>query len=112
MTDLSGVFRDENELMLSAPEMTWQLADVAPELFAELTRSEPLIAELYPRLAREVPAQRVWGFGDLGVFVRPDRHVRALYLDLARIDAAKTKGGSIAIKGGEALCSNFGQMIK
>jgi hypothetical protein len=111
MTDFSSVFREDDEILLTKPEITWQLADTAPELLAELAKSEPVVPELCRRLASAVPVQRVWGFGEVGAFTRPDRHVRALYIDLPRV-TSKTRGGAVAIKGGEALCTNFDAMVR
>ena len=108
---LAAVFADER-IAKAACETTWHAARDAPELLAKPAESEPLVPALAELMRGQVPVMRQWQFGDVGPYVRPDRHVRAMYLDLQRLDGARTAGGCIAIKGGEALCENFEQIVE
>jgi hypothetical protein len=110
--DLSAVFRDDETMAVHRPELIWDGFERAPELVRELARTEPAIGPIADRLRRELPVQRAWGFGESGAYVRPDRHVRSMYLQLARVPGAASAGGCLAIKGTEAVADNFGAMIE
>jgi hypothetical protein len=110
--DLSAIFREDETITLAQLEVVWDGRERARHLLDVLRADEPAIDAIADRLRGEVPAQRLWGFGASGVFIRPDRHVRALYIQLSRVPGAQTAGGCIAIKGSEAICDNFSAMVQ
>jgi hypothetical protein len=110
--DLSAVFRDDGGMAVERPLLVWDGFERAPQLLRRLVESEPALDPIAARLRHELPIQRIWGFGASGAYVRPDRHVRAIYLQLAKIPGAVTAGGCLAIKGSEAAAENFPAMVE
>lgn len=91
-------------------EVHWHLEDHAPELFKALQAKLPAVAELTRELREHVPVQVDWHYGEAGPVTRPDRHVRAFYLDLPKLLPGHAPG-SIAIKGTEVWADNFAELI-
>jgi hypothetical protein len=110
--DLSVVFRDDETMSVQRPQLIWDGFERAPQLLRQLAETEPAIDQIAARLRHELPVQRIWGFGTSGAYIRPDRHVRAIYLQLSQIPGATTAGGCLAIKGSEAASDNFPAMVE
>ncbi len=110
--NLSVVFPDDQSMTFHNPEVTWNISHEAPELLDAVSEREPALPAICARLVETLPCQRVWGFGETGAYVRPDRHARAFYLRLDQIPGPRSSGGCIAIKGSEVVCENFGSMVK
>jgi hypothetical protein len=91
-------------MRLVSADVRWHIEDQAPALFAALQARLPAVAELTRQLREQVPVQVDWHYGEVGPVNRPDRHVRAFYLDLGST-------GSIAIKGSEVWADNFTELI-
>ncbi len=113
---MTNTIRDEilaeaNGIRLESPSLVWDLRTHSRELFDALAADEPAFTEVYELFRNELPVQRQWAFGSQGVFTRPDRHVRAFYLELSKLRGARGKG-CIAIKGSEATSENFHQIVK
>jgi hypothetical protein len=89
---------------------TWELRKHAPEVHEALAASEPGLAPIYGVLQRELPAQRMWTFGSHGAVTRPDRHVRAFYVELGKLASVPGGRGCLAIKGTEPIAENFAQV--
>ena len=111
LADLDAVFQAGSDFRLMSPEVTWRVSDAAPALVTALAATEPTIPRLLTQLESGLPVQKTWAFGEAGAFVRPDRHARAIYLDLRRLDSQPGQG-CIAIKGSEAACDNFDQIVE
>ena len=88
----------------------WELRSRAPELFEALTAIEPGLAQVYDLFKRELPVQRQWAFGTRGALSRPDRHVRAFYVQLDKLASVAGGRGCLAIKGTEPAADNFDQV--
>lgn len=96
-------------------DIHWHVEDHAPELFRALEARHPSVAALSRELKQGIPVQVDWHFGDVGPVSRPDRHVRAFYLDLAKLFSGQEgpgQEGSIAIKGSEVWADNFDTLIE
>ena len=61
--DLTVVFRDDEQMALHRPEVTWSILDEGPQLLDALSEREPVIRPICERLSETLPCQRVWGFG-------------------------------------------------
>ena len=109
--NLSVVFPDDQSMTFHSPEVMWNISDEAPHLLEAASEHEPALPPICARLAETLPCQRVWGFGEAGAYVHPDRHARAIYLRLAEIPDVPSGGGCIAFKGGEVMCENFDAMV-
>lgn len=91
-------------------EQLWDANAMAPGLTAEYCAARPGLADAVSVLDDGVPVQRVWSFARSGPFVRPDRHVRAYYLDLA--SAGLPSGGVLAFKGTEVAAENLELLVR
>lgn len=109
--NLSAVFRDDQNVSLHTPQVTWSILREGSQMLDAISEREPIMRSICERLEQKLPCQRLWGFGETGAYIRPDRHARAFYLRLAEIEGARSNGGCIAIKGGEAVCENFDAMV-
>jgi hypothetical protein len=90
----------------------WELRAHAPELYEALSAIEPGLGHVYELLRRELPAQRQWAFNTTGALSRPDRHVRAFYIQLDQLKCVPGGRGALAIKGTEPISDNFAQVPK
>ena len=97
-------------MRLVAPDVRWRLDQHAPKLFEAVQARLPGVADLTAELCERVPVQVDWHFGDDGPVSRPDRHVRAFYLDLPKL--SPDLPGSIAIKGSEVWADNFETLVE
>lgn len=97
-------------MRLVTPDVRWRLDRDAPALFQAVKERLPGVAELGLELCDELPVQVDWHFGDDGPVTRPDRHVRAFYLDLPKLSPELK--GSIAIKGSEVWAANFETLVE
>jgi hypothetical protein len=97
-------------MRLVTPDVRWQLETDAPALFEAVRARLPDVAALGRELCEQLPVQVDWHFGDDGPVSRPDRHVRAFYLDLPKL--APGLPGSIAIKGSEVWADNFETLVE
>jgi hypothetical protein len=107
----SEILSDANGIRLESPSLSWELAEHGRDLFDALSKDEPAFADVYAFMKGEMPIQKQWAFGTQGVFTRPDRHVRAFYLELSKLQSKPGKG-CIAIKGSEPNSENFHQIVK
>lgn len=105
------ILADENAIRFETPTMAWELADHGRELYDALVAADPAVADVYALFKTELPVQRHWAFGSQGVFTRPDRHVRAFYLEMAKLRSVRGSG-CVAIKGSEPLVDNFHHIVK
>ena len=92
------------------PERIWSAGSEARELFAQYSGAWPGLADALGELDHGLPVQREWSFADDGPFTRPDRHVRAYYLDLPR--AGHAQAGVLAVKGTEVRAQNLEDMVR
>lgn len=102
----SKSFLDHPAMLTTHPERVWSLEDYSPDIFKAAIKKKLITCGLYDLLSNQVSIQKEISFGTFGPFIRPERHARALYLDL---DLA-TQGqhaGAIAIKGSEPCAVNF-----
>jgi hypothetical protein len=97
-------------MRLVTPDVRWQLEKDAPALFQAVQARLPGVAKLARELCETLPVQVDWHFGDHGPVSRPDRHVRAFYLDLPKLGPGLP--GSIAIKGSEVWADNFETLVE
>ena len=111
LADLDAVFQAGNHFRPMTPEVTWRASDAAPMLLAALQQKEPGLSSVLARMESGLPVQKTWAFGEAGAFVRPDRHARAIYLDLSKLNG-RPHGGCIAIKGSEPACDNFSDIVE
>ncbi len=105
------ILDDKNGVRMTSPKLEWELRERGPELYEALAASEPALAEAYDVFRGGLPVQRQRAFGSQGPFTRPDRHVRAFYLELSKLGSGGGKG-CIAIKGTEPASDNFHQIVK
>ncbi len=107
-----GVLREQvgslPGMRLVDTDVCWHIAD-DDELFSELRTRLPHVASLSEELRDVVPVQRQWAYGADGSVNRPERHVRAYYIDLEKLEPAGS--GSIALKGTEVWADNFDTLI-
>jgi hypothetical protein len=90
----------------------WELRAHSPELFEALSVIEPEVGNIYDLLRRQLPVQQQWAFNTHGALSRPDRHVRAFYIQLDKLEGLPGGRGSLAIKGTEPLSENFAAVPK
>lgn len=90
----------------------WALHENSLEIRDVLFALEPALWDVYELLKGELPVQRKWAFGDYGPVSRPDRHVRAFYLNLGKLKSVSGGHGYVAIKGTEPVCENFSSIVK
>ncbi|SMG01555.1 hypothetical protein BSIN_4436 [Burkholderia singularis] len=102
----------ESGLKTVSLEPIWTLREQSTEIFDALSAVEPTLNDVYDLLGSELPVQQQWAFGDYGPVSRPDRHVRAFYLDLGKLKSVPNGQGYIAIKGTEPVSENFGSITK
>lgn len=102
----------ESGLNLVPIQPVWSLHAQSKEIFEALSKTEPALGEVYDLLGAELPVQQHWSFGDYGAISRPDRHVRAFYLDLGKLKSVSGGKGYIAIKGTEPVSENFDSIAK
>jgi hypothetical protein len=100
------------DILSTCPERVWSLQENAPQLFEEVVRQNIIAEDLYSLLSRHVPTQRQVQHGIFGHFVRPDRHSRAIYLNLDATTTDEKYSGCIAIKGAEPCAANFGETLE
>ncbi len=108
--DLREVFRDDEEMTIASPQLVWSCQDAAPGLFDAVLAKEPGLDVILERMKTSLPVARFWKFGASGAFVRPLRHSRAIYLQLAAIRDGAT--GCVAIKGSECVAENYDQFLE
>ena len=95
------------ELDFAQPEKVWSVFKRVPELGEHIRKELGFLKQFDDQFETKFPYQKFWSFGDFKNFSRPDRHVRAFYLNLEHIG----EKGFLAIKGSEAICSNFETLI-
>ncbi len=99
-------------MRLVPADVRWHIEDHAPALFHALQKVHPEVADLSREFREQVPVQVDWHYGEVGPVNRPDRHVRAFYLDLEKLlPDLSNQRGSIAIKGSEVWSDNFDVLI-
>ncbi|WP_206957065.1 hypothetical protein [Trinickia acidisoli] len=106
------ILGDEGGLKAVSIEPIWTLYDHSKEIFDALLEADPAVSGVYDLLKTELPVQRQWAFGDYGPVSRPDRHVRAFYLDLGKLKSVSRGRGFVAIKGTEPVAENFDSIVK
>jgi len=106
------IFGKEGGLKAVSLKPSWALQVNAKEIFEILLEADPAVGAVYDLLKTELPVQRRWAFGNYGPVVRPDRHVRAYYLDLSKLKSVPGGRGCVAIKGTEPASENFGSVVK
>src|SRR3954453_7871740 len=94
-TDLNEILTDESGLKMAPMTPVWELATNSKELFDALLAAEPALGTVYKLFRKKLPVQRQWAFGSFGAISRPDRHVRAFYLHLDRLESAPGGQGCI-----------------
>src|SRR5690349_25047686 len=97
-------------MRLVEPDVRWRLDRDCPALFEAVQARLPGVAALGRELCEKIPVQVDWHFGEDGPVTRPDRHVRAFYLDLPKLSPELPS--SIAIKGSEVWAENFGTLVE
>ncbi|RQQ61473.1 hypothetical protein [Burkholderia stagnalis] len=106
------LLKDETGLKVASVEPVWSLREQSQEIYDALAKTEPALGDVYGLLDGELPVQKQWAFGDYGPVSRPDRHVRAFYLDLGKLTSVSDGRGFIAIKGTEPVSENFASIAK
>lgn len=114
MTNNEGLIQElkRNGANLLPLSPSWELRESAPDLFKAVSLAEPGLDRVYELLRSQLPVQRRWSFGTDGAVVRPDRHVRAFYLQLDKLASTPGARGCVAIKGTEPASDNFDQVPK
>lgn len=87
------------------PELAWDCTSEGRDVVEALFAVQPGLKQVVEGLRGRVPVQARWAFGRFGNLVRPERHVRAFYLDLG-------DRGAIAFKGTEPRSENFADIIE
>ncbi len=106
------ISRNETGLKWASMTPVWELHASSKPLFDALLTSEPALGAIYELFRKELPVQRQWAFGSFGPISRPDRHVRAFYLHLDKLESVTGGQDCLAIKGTEPASENFDSIAK
>src|SRR5262249_3617076 len=108
---IDDIFRRRESITVSEPRLCWDVSTVDSEVAQALARSHPTVLSICEAIKKQgLPHPVRRGSMQDGPFVRPSGHGRAFYIDLNTLGqdaSAQHPGGCIAVKGSEAVATDF-----
>nr|BAP05584.1 CalN [uncultured Candidatus Entotheonella sp.] len=108
---IDDIFRRRESLTVSEPRLCWDVSTVGSNVAQALAKSHPAVLSICEAIKEKgLPHPVRRGSMKNDPFVRPSGHGRAFYIDLNTLgqdESTKNPEGCIAIKGSEAVATDF-----